>query len=175
MTMRSSLRPGYWRPDAWRLGGLMLIALVLAAATATGQETGKRNLELADYLSWETVGDPRISPDGASVVYERRFVDPVGDRIRTELWIVGADGSRNRFLTAGSGARWSPDGTRIAFTRSVEPHGSQIFVRWMDAEGAESPDHPAGEPALADPVGARQQLARLPRGRASGAGCGVGR
>ena len=72
------------------------------------------------------------------MVYERRFVDAMTDGIRTELWVIGADGSRNRFLTAGAGARWSPDGTRIAFTRSAEPGGSQIFVRWMDAEGAES-------------------------------------
>ena len=139
MTMRRSLRPeNRRRPGASRLGAPLLLALLIAAATATGQEADKRNLELADYLSWETVGDPRISPDGTMVVYERRFVDAVGDRIRTELWTIGTDGSRNRFLTAGSSARWSPDGTRIAFTRSVEPLGSQIFVRWMDAEGAES-------------------------------------
>src|SRR5687767_4124957 len=49
---------------------------------------------------------------------------------------MNADGSRNRFLTEGSSPRWSPDGTRIAFTREGEPKGNQIFVRWMDAEGA---------------------------------------
>ena len=147
MTMHSSLRPGNRRRyGAWQAGGCLLLAAFLAVSTAAGQETatradrndGGRNLELADYLSWETVGDPRISPDGTTVVYERRFVDAMTDGIRTELWVIGADGSRNRFLTEGAGARWSPDGTRIAFTRSAEPGGSQIFVRWMDAEGAES-------------------------------------
>ena len=139
MTIWSTLRPGH-RPhfDALRLGGCLLLAFLLVATTATAQGAGKRNLELDDYLSWETVSDPAISPDGATVVYERRFVDTVADRIRTELWVIGTDGSRNRFLTEGTGARWSPDGTRIAFTRSAEPGGAQIFVRWMDTEGAES-------------------------------------
>ena len=139
MTIQSTLRPEHRRrPGAWRLGACLLFALLLAVAPAAGQETGKRNLELADYLSWETVNDPQISPGGGTVVYERRFVDAVADRIRTELWVIGADGSRNRFLTEGGRPRWSPDGTRIGFTRSAEPDGAQIFVRWMDTEGAES-------------------------------------
>ena len=51
---------------------------------------------------------------------------------------MNADGSKNRYLTDGSSPQWSLDGTRIAFTRRGEPRGTQIFVRWMDAEGATS-------------------------------------
>ena len=51
---------------------------------------------------------------------------------------MNADGSRKRFLTKGSGPRWSPDGTRIAYMAPADPGGAQIFVRWMDAEGATS-------------------------------------
>src|SRR5215510_8510619 len=29
---------------------------------------------------------------------------------------------------------WSPDGSRVAFTHRGEPSGTQIFVRWMDAD-----------------------------------------
>jgi len=36
----------------------------------------------------------------------------------------------------GSNARWSPTGDRIAYTAQAEPRGTQIFVRYMDAEGA---------------------------------------
>src|SRR5207302_509420 len=35
-------------------------------------------------------------------------------------------------------ARWSPDGTRILYLADGEPKGAQLFVRWMDAEGASS-------------------------------------
>ncbi len=52
--------------------------------------------------------------------------------------MMNADGSKNRFLVKGSSARWSPDGTRIAYLTKGEPDGTQIFVRWMDAEGATS-------------------------------------
>jgi dipeptidyl aminopeptidase/acylaminoacyl peptidase len=51
---------------------------------------------------------------------------------------MNADGSKNRFLVKGSSPRWSPGGTRIAYLADGEPEGVQIFVRWMDAEGAVS-------------------------------------
>ena len=167
MTMHSSFRPGdrrhlARRRGARKLGVCLLLAFLLGAASGAAQDDGRRNLGLADYLAWETVADPRISPDGSTVVYERRFVDAMADRIRTELWVIGADGSRNRFLAEGAGARWSPDGTRIAFTRSAEPEGAQIVVRWMDAEGAESRITRLENPPSQIPVGARQRLARLP-------------
>jgi dipeptidyl aminopeptidase/acylaminoacyl peptidase len=51
---------------------------------------------------------------------------------------MNADGSKNRFLAEGSNARWSPTGDRILYTAPGKPRGTQVFVRWMDAEGATS-------------------------------------
>jgi dipeptidyl aminopeptidase/acylaminoacyl peptidase len=93
-------------------------------------------LTLDLYMEWERVSDPQISPDGSQIVYTRRWVDKLNDKWTSSLWIMNADGERNRYLTEGSSARWSPDGSRIAFVRDGEPQGTQIFVRWMDAEGA---------------------------------------
>lgn len=152
---------GPTRPRGSRRTAALLLAFGLAAPLAAGtaeNEAGKRFLRLDDYLSWEAVRNPQISPDGATVVYERRFVDALRDRWQTELWVVSGDGSRNRLLTEGSGARWSPDGTRIAFLREGEPKGAQIFVRWMDAEGAESQitrlEHPPSQIVWAPDGGA---------------------
>ena len=151
------------------LAGAVAAALSLVVSAAALAQEGMRPLALADYLSWETVQSPRIAPDGENVVYERSFVDAMKDRLKTELWLIGADGSKNRFLTDGGSPRWSPDGTRVAFLRD-----GQIFVRWMDAEGAESQVTRLDSHALADRLGARQRLHRVPGGGGPGTGPGVG-
>lgn len=119
--------------------GVMVWSVDIGAQSrpAAGVPAGQvKKLQLEQFFDMETVSNPRISPDGRQIVYTRGWVDRVNDRRSSGLWIMNADGSKNRFLTNGSGAIWSPDGTRIAFTREGEPSGSQIWVRWMDADGA---------------------------------------
>jgi dipeptidyl aminopeptidase/acylaminoacyl peptidase len=125
------------------LASSLVLAIPLAAQDSTSPPVASvarpaardTVLAIAKYLDYETVGDPRISPDGSQLVYTRRHVDVMNDRWKSSLWIMNADGSRNRFLVEGSGAVWSPDGRRIAYVAEGEPKGSQIFVRWIDAEG----------------------------------------
>ncbi len=109
---------------------------VAPPAPAVAQSDEIRKISLEMYLDLESVSDPQISPDGTQIVYTRGWVDKMNDRRESSIWIMNADGSRARFLVDGSGPIWSPDGTRIAYTARGEPEGSQIFVRWMDAEGA---------------------------------------
>jgi dipeptidyl aminopeptidase/acylaminoacyl peptidase len=120
----------------WRLA-LFILALP-AAALAAQEKPSDTLLTVNHYLDYETVADVRISPDGARIIYTRRYVNKQQDRFESALWIMNADGSENRFLTKGSNPNWSPDGTRIAFLNDGEPRGTQIFVRWMNAEGATS-------------------------------------
>ncbi|HJU65664.1 MAG TPA: DPP IV N-terminal domain-containing protein, partial [Gemmatimonadaceae bacterium] len=116
------------------------LGLVIAGAPrlAVAQEKASDTLlTVQHYLDYETVSSPQISPDGSQIIYTRRWVDKLNDRWETALWVMSADGSRNRFLVKGGNAIWSPDGTRIAYIAEAEqPKGAQIFVRWMDAEGA---------------------------------------
>ncbi len=120
------------------------------AQQATAQSAAPANrLTLADYFNWEDVASPSLSPDGRQVIYTRTWIDQLNDKRESSVWIMNADGTKNRFLVKGSDAKWSPDGTRISYIAPGEPGGAQIWVRYMDAEGAttqitrltESPDN----------------------------------
>ncbi len=113
---------------------VFLLALMLGGAASAQAPAVRATLEL--YLELEDVDTPQISPDGTQIVYTRRWIDKINDRWDSAVWIMNADGSKNRYLVDGSGPRWSPDGTRIAYIAKGEPAGQQIFVRYMDAEGA---------------------------------------
>ena len=112
-------------------------AFAQPAPAAPAASRPRDRIQLEQYLDWEDVQNPQISPDGSQIIYTRRWVDKLNDRWETSLWLMNADGSHPRTLTQGADAQWSPDGKRIAYVAKGEPNGSaQIFVRWMDAEGA---------------------------------------
>ena len=119
-----------------RIPVLGLVIVFTALSASAGAQDADNRLTLDLYLEYEDVSGPRLSPDGQRVIYSRQWIDKVNDKRESSLWIMDVDGSRNRFLVEGSGARWSPSGDRIAFVADGEPEGSQVFVRWMDAEGA---------------------------------------
>jgi dipeptidyl aminopeptidase/acylaminoacyl peptidase len=144
------------RPDRFVLAAACVAVLALASGAA-GQQGGEappddpaaERLTLDRYFDMEGVGDPRISPDGERIVYARQWRDPMHDAGKSALWIMNADGSRNRHLVEGGSPRWSPSGDRIAFLACGTPGGDrnalqecgedserQIWVRIMEGEGA---------------------------------------
>ncbi|MBM4188842.1 MAG: S9 family peptidase [Gemmatimonadetes bacterium] len=119
-------------------------ALAAGAGLLVAQTPVANRLTMEDYLEAEAPrdffrgGGPEISPDGKQIAYSRWWVDKMSDRWRQAIWLINADGTRNRWLVDAGGHKWSPDGTRLAFVKQGEPAGAQIFVRYMDAEGATS-------------------------------------
>jgi dipeptidyl aminopeptidase/acylaminoacyl peptidase len=122
-----------------------LVALSLSAALAVNsgvraQEQRSPNLLTTDhYMDLERVSDAQIAPDGSRIIYTRQHANVLEDKWDSELWIVNLDGSQNRFFVKGSGARWSPDARRVLYLADGEPKGSQVFVRWVDADGPATP------------------------------------
>ncbi|MCH1417241.1 MAG: S9 family peptidase, partial [Flavobacteriaceae bacterium] len=94
-----------------------------------GQE--KARLSLEHYKNYEWTSNPMLSPDGEQILYSRTWINLTDDKRETDLWIMNSDGTSNRFFSKGSNGIWSPDGSKIAFTKEGEPNGTQIFVKHM--------------------------------------------
>jgi dipeptidyl aminopeptidase/acylaminoacyl peptidase len=110
------------------------IILLFSLSNSIAQEKSK--LQLEQFFDIINVADPKLSPDGKEIIYTRGWIDKVNDSRKNELYIMDADGTKNRFFTKGSSASWSPDGSRIAYMAQGEPSGSQIFVKYKNTEGA---------------------------------------
>lgn len=114
---------------------LSSLIFLFVAVTSFAQE--KLPFQELDVFQLEWVADPQISPDGKQVVYRRMSMDIMKDSKTGNLWIINADGSDHQKLTSYDGSessgRWSPDGKRIAYTRSTD-QGSEIHVYWTKSK-----------------------------------------
>ena len=113
---------------------LLVLPLLVLPLLGHAQEQSFSRMDVFD-LEW--VEHPRVSPDGDHIVYERRGMDVMDDRRTSHLWIVGADGIGHEKLMPreadASNPRWSPDGSKIAFTSSSETHGTEIYLHWVES------------------------------------------
>src|SRR5258708_7197406 len=123
------------RARAFILAAVSISPLPLAAQPTTGTQP------VTHEALWlmKRVGAPMLSPDGKWVVTS--VAEPSYDEKKeiSDLWIVPADGSAPpRRLTsskaAESGADWSPDSRRLAFTTKREDDDvAQVYV--LDVAG----------------------------------------
>lgn len=121
----------------WRTALVVSMFATPAFAQDNGTAARSDRLTLADFFDWSSVSGPQLSPDGRQIVYTHGWTDRLKDRRTSSVHIMNTDGTRpRRLLEDGSSATWSPTGDRIAFLAEGEPEGNQIWVRYMDAEGA---------------------------------------
>jgi dipeptidyl aminopeptidase/acylaminoacyl peptidase len=116
------------------ISSLLLMFACFNAASTEEKDTSQQFLS-KDIFDLEFANDPRISPDGRSIVYVRSSMDIMSDRARGNLWTINFDGSNHRALLSSrksySSPRWSHDGGRLAYISGAE--GSpQLYLRWMD-------------------------------------------
>src|SRR2546430_3474660 len=103
----------------------VLVAVVLAAALP--RAAAKRPIAETDLFKFTWIADPQISPDGATVAFVRVTVNEKENRYESSIYTVPASGGESpRRLTSGirdTAPRWSPDGKRMAFVRSIDKDG----------------------------------------------------
>ena len=146
---------------------LGLCCLAVALATDAGADESKRPITARDLMRFTWAADPRIALDGSRVAFVKVAVDEEKDDYRTSIWLVPvpARGQRAepRRLTNGphdATPRWSPDGTRLIFTRATEKDGKlqppQLYL--LSFAGGEPPtaDRPAQGGLVARLVARRQ-------------------
>ncbi|HMC37710.1 MAG TPA: S9 family peptidase, partial [Actinomycetota bacterium] len=86
-----------------------------------------------DVYQMTGAADPRLSPDGRTVAFTVWRVDKDANEYRSAIWLVAADGTgAPRQFTSGERRdalpRWSPDGTRLAFTSKRDGDHMQLYV-----------------------------------------------
>ena len=88
-----------------------------------------------DVFNIEYAASPKVSPDGETIIYERRALDIMSDSTRTNLWELRLDDNSHRPFLSGKAqfrsAEFSPDGKRVAYISNHEGD-TQIYVKWLD-------------------------------------------
>ena len=116
--------------------GAVAGAVVLAlSATADNHDSDVRKFTAERVFDIEYGDDPQISPDGETIVYVRRSMDKLTDRVRGDLWRLDVDSGAHRPLVVGGASatspRWSPGGDRLLYSTSTEGK-PELRLMFMD-------------------------------------------
>ncbi len=123
-----------------RITSLLLILCISVQAFAAEDIDKTHPFSIHDMLAMDRISDPQVSPDGKWIVFVLRKTDLEANRGRTDLWLVGSDGTNLRQLTthpeADTNPRWSPDGSTVYFVSS-RSDSTQVWRIRIDGGEAE--------------------------------------
>lgn len=101
---------------------LLLLTILPFIVNASENPKNSHSFSVHDMLAMDRISDPQVSPDGKRVVFVSRKTDLEANRGRTDIWLVGTDGSGLKQLTSHPAndlnPRWSADGKNIWFLSS---------------------------------------------------------
>jgi|CXWL01.1.fsa_nt_gi dipeptidyl aminopeptidase/acylaminoacyl peptidase len=113
------------------------LALLTSPAFAQPARGPSTTLTAADVFNLEHAANPRISPDGSLIAYERVTGDIMVDRFRRSIWLVDENGRAHRPMAQGAGDYtqpvWSPNGRAVAYVAS-EAGRNELRVFYLDTQ-----------------------------------------
>src|SRR6185436_5413542 len=114
---------------------LIIILFVFPLIHAFGQS------HLTPELLWKLgrVSEPRLSPDGKTVIYSIRTFNVTENKGNTDIWILNLANNQAKPLTAQAvdetSARWLPGGKKISFLAPDKNNVAQVWELNPDGTG----------------------------------------
>src|SRR5262249_47532420 len=122
---------------------ILAIAGVSACAVSSGWTAAaqsRRPLEPSDIFELKTVGDPRVSPDGAGVDNRVPSPEKKEDTPHPDIYRAPSAGGPPVKLTSSkkpeTSPRWSPDGRYLAFLSGRDGKKTQAYL--LDRRGGDA-------------------------------------
>jgi len=120
---------------------ILIVSLPLDSQQASSiQHRVSHPFSVHDILAMDRISDLQVSPDGKRIIFTLRKTDLEANKGRTDLWLVGSDGSDLKQLTTHSEAdtnpRWGSDSNTVFFI-SGRSGSSQVWRIRIDGGEAE--------------------------------------
>src|SRR5215208_1549558 len=126
----------------------VLLPIVLFAIPVVSRAQGGWTPE--QEMKVKAVGAVRVSPDGKKIAYtvSAPIMTPDKSEFVTQIWVANSDGGDGIQLTyaekSSTNPRWSPDGTRLAFTSTRGGKSNLYVLRLVGGEAEQLTDVKSG-------------------------------
>lgn len=114
-----------------------ILGLLLFTCIHLQGQVKENHFDYMDVFDLQMVSNPKISPNGETIIYERHQFDVMTDRRFVNLWHISFNGKNHFPITSGTknhgNVSWSPQGDKFAFT-SNQDGTNQLYVYWIESK-----------------------------------------